>query len=342
MDNQSKKTLYIISGILAFLFLYNKYANYCSCKSRISYDNIDINKAIDLDSLFQPADSLELARIQADWQAFSKMSDSSFIIKDMSYGMDRKLLIIEQYAEGRKHYGAIVFPYQYDEQQKYPLLLWANGLNQQDPTSYFEDPFRKKLYTELSNYFILIPAYRGQALSAYGKRYCADGFFGDAFDGAADDALRLLYLVQADFKGVDSHKIVVWGVSRGGTVALLMGTRDTTINAVICQSGPVDFFSKAVYNRYGGQYKYQFLSKQQPFREIRAKMLKSAPIYFIENYPNALFIAHGKNDPVVPISNANRLIEKMKANKKTSSLIDDSGHSFNQMHQIKEWLKRTN
>lgn len=342
MDNQSKKTLFIIIGILAFVFLYSNYANRCPCKERVIYDNIDINKALDLDSVFRPTDSLELANIQADWQSFSKMSDSFSLVKEMNYAKDRKLLIIEQYAEGRKHYGAIIFPYQYDAQQKYPLLLWANGLNQQDPTSYFEGPFRKKLYTELSNYFILVPAYRGQALSVYGKRYCADGFFGDAFDGATDDALRLLYLAQAEFIGVDSHKIAVWGVSRGGTVALLMGARNTAINAVICQSGPVDFFAKTVYDRYNIQYKYQFLGKQQPLREIRAKMLKSSPIYFIENYPNALFIAHGKNDSIVPISNANSLIEKVEANKKTTALMDDSGHSFNQMHQIKEWLRRTN
>ena len=342
MDNQTKKTLYLIIGILAFIFLYSKYANRCPCKERIAYDNMEINKALNLDSLFQPADSLELANIQTDWAGFSKMSDSFSIVKEMNYTIDRELLIIEHYAEGRKHYGAIIFPYQYDAQQKYPLLLWANGLNQQDPTSYFEDPFRKKMYTELSNYFILIPAYRGQALSAYGKRYCADGFFGDAFDGATDDALRLLYLVKAEFTGADFHKIAVWGVSRGGTVALLMGARDTTINAVICQSGPVDFFAKAVYDRYNFQYKYQFLSKQQPLREIRAKMLKSSPIYFIENYPNALFIAHGKNDPLVPIENAHRLIEKMKGNEKIKTLIDDSGHSFNQMHEIKNWLRNIN
>lgn len=342
MDNQSKKTFFIIIGILAFIFLYNHYANRCPCKERISYDHIDINKALNLDSVFQPTDSLELANIQAGWQAFSKMSDSFAIVKEMNYGIDRKLLIIEHYAEGRKHYGAIIFPYQYDAQQKYPLLLWANGLNQLDPTSYFEDPFRKQLYTKLSNYFILVPAYRGQALYVYGKRYCADGFFGDAFDGATDDALRFLYLTQAEFKGVNSHKIAVWGVSRGGTVALLMGARDTTINAIICQSGPVDFFSKAVYERYNMQYKYQFLSKQQSLRETRAKMLKSSPIYFMDNYPNALFIAHGKNDLLVPIANTNRLVEKMKMNKKVTTLIDNSGHSFNQMHQIQEWLESIN
>lgn len=342
MDRQTKRSLFLIIGILALLFCYTKFSNKCPCKERISYDRIDVNKEIDLGNLFKPADSLELAAIKASWQDFSTASDSFSIIKEMYYAIDRKLLIIEQYAKGRKHYGAIILPYQYDKKQKYPLLLWANGLNQQDPTSYMEDDFRKKLYADLSNYFILIPAYRGQALSAYGKRYCADGFFGDAFDGATDDAFRLLYLTQTEFKGVDKQRVAVWGVSRGGTVALLMGARDTTINTIISQSGSVDFFAKAVYQRYNLQYKYQFLSKRVPISKIRAKMLKSSPIYFIDNYPNGLMIAHGKNDQLVPIANANRLMEKMKINEQLVTLIDESGHQFNQMNQLADWLKVVN
>ncbi len=342
MDRQTKRSLFLIIGLLALLFCYTKYSNKCPCKERISYDSIDVNQQLHLDSLFKPTDSLELATIKANWQSFSTASDSFSIIKEMYYAIDRKLLIIEQYAEGRKHYGAIIFPYQYDEQQKYPLLLWANGLNQQDPTSYMEDDFRKKLYANLNNYFILIPAYRGQALSVYGKRYCADGFFGDAFDGATNDALRLLHLTQTEFKGVNKKKTAVWGVSRGGTVALLMGARDTTINAVISQSGPVDFFAKVVYQRYNFQYKYQFLSKKEPISTIRAKMLKSSPIYFIDNYRNAIMIAHGKNDQLVPITNANRLMEKMSTNQQVATLIDDSGHQFNQMNQLADWLKTVN
>ena len=342
MDQQTKKTLVIIIGLLGLLFCYTNFSSKCPCKERISYDTIDINKELDLNSLFQSADSLELAAIKADWQDFLAASDSFSIIKEMDYAIDRKLVIVAQYAEGRKHYGAIIFPYQYDDRQKYPLLLWANGLNQQDPTSYMEDGFRKHLYADLNNYFILIPAYRGQALSAYGKRYCADGFFGDAFDGATDDALRLLDLAKTEFKGVDKRRIAVWGVSRGGTVALLMGARDTTINTIISQSGPVNFFAKAVYQRYNFQYKYQFFSKKEPIARIRAKILKSSPIYFIKNYPNRLMIAHGRNDQLVPIANANQLIKKMSNNQQVTTLIDDSGHRFNQMNQLADWLKIIN
>ncbi len=342
MDYQTKKILLLIIGFVLIILFYSHYTNKCPCKERISYDTIDTNEQFHLDSLFKPTDSLELAHIKKGWQIFSIGSDSFSIVREMGYTIDRKLVIVEQYAEGRKHYGAIIFPYEYDENQKYPLLLWANGLNQQDPTSYMEDEFRKHLYADLNNYFILIPAYRGQALSAYGKRYCSDGFFGDAFDGATDDALRFLHLTKTEFKGVDQQRIAIWGVSRGGTVALLMGARDTTINAIISQSGPVDFFAKATYQRYNFQYKYQFLSKRAPLSTIRAKMLKSSPIYFIENYPNALMIAHGKNDQLVPITNANQLIEKMSNNQQVTILIGDSGHRFNQMNQLAGWLKMVN
>ena len=71
-------------------------------------------------------------------------------------------------------------------------------------------------------------------------------------------------------------------------------------------------------------------------------MLKSLPIYFIDNYRNAIMIAHGKNDQLVPITNANRLMEKMSTNQQVATLIDDSGHQFNQMNQLADWLKTVN
>ena len=221
----------------------------------------------------------------------------------------RKLIVVAHYAEGRKHYGAILFPRAYNSAQKYPLLLWANGLNQADPTVDLENYPLQHLFRELSDHFIIIPSYRGQALAAFNKRYCSDGFFGDAFDGATDDALRLLHLSQDQFRGIDKNRVAVCGVSRGGTVALLMaGLECQLINATVAIAGPTDFFSKKIYHRYGFQYKYQFLSKKLPPMDLRAKMIKSSPGYFIKNYSNALLLIHGKEDKVVPLENAERIM----------------------------------
>ena len=68
MDNYTKKVLLIIIGIMLSLFYYNQYGNQCPCKNRISYKNLNINAGISLENIFHPTDSIELAKIQKNYE----------------------------------------------------------------------------------------------------------------------------------------------------------------------------------------------------------------------------------------------------------------------------------
>lgn len=332
----------VIIGIISIIFIYHNH-NTCECKTRISYKNTHINNGIDLKSLYNETDSIEISDIKSYWKNFNSKSDSSKILVDGINSNKRKFLILKHYFNGQKHFGAVIFPKDYDKTKKYPLLVFASGLNQIQPSVNLNmRPNIKEFFSDLSNYFIVIPSYRGQSLIAKNKEYCSDGFFGDAFDGATDDTLRLLEYVKYSFKGVDKKRIAVYGESRGGTVALLMGIRDKSIHAVISAAGPTNFFSIETYNRYGLQYKYQFLSKKLPLKELRFKMIKSSPVYFINNYSNNLFLIHGKNDHVVSISNTRNLIKELKVKEKLDTLITNNGHDFKELNLVYDWLKEKN
>ena len=339
MDPLLKKGILALAVIVLIIILYN-YSNQCDCKSRISYKNINHHKGISFDSLYAPADSLELVTIKSAWESFDYKSDSFEITKTIDYKIDRQLLIIANYAEGRKHYSAVFLPKEYKPSQNYPLLLWANGLDQAHPQVELNNLFIKKVVDNLEHHFVLVPSYRGQALVAYNKRYCSDGFFGDAFDGATDDALRLLNLVQNEYAGVDLNHLQVCGVSRGGTVALLMAARQPQLKSVVSIAGPVDFFTKTIYYKYGAQYKYQFLSYEASMPELRKKMLKSSPIYFISNYSNNLLLVQGKMDEVVSVENAERVIQIMQGKENFEYLLTEEGHRFTKMNLVLDWLKK--
>lgn len=330
-----------MGGIVVFLVIYFR-STICDCKARISYEDTDLNEGIDLDELYKSTDSIELSGIKESWQASDLSADSFYVAWESFANGGRKLLIVEHFTKGAKHFGAIIFPSGYDERKPYPLLVWANGLDQNDPSVYLEHNVVQRLRNELPDYFIIVPSYRGQALVHHKKRYCSDGFFGDAFDGATEDALRLLALAKREYKGIDENRIVACGVSRGGTVALLIGIRDTSINNVISIAGPTDFFSKTVYHRFGFQYKYQFLSQTRSMDEIRAKMLKSSPVYFIEDYPNSVLIVHGKNDRTVALSNATKVIDKLDYRANFSSIITEGGHAFYEWDKVIEWIRKNN
>ena len=329
-------------GAIGFLSFYNS-SGECDCVKRISYDNNDINDGINLDSLFRPADSSELKVVLDEWRNFNPKSESSKIVKQDTYVNKRQLTLIEHFAEGQKHYGVILTPSEFDSTQKYPLLLYATGLNQATPIYNLDHSYIKRLLPKFKNYFIVIPSFRGQAFQIGNEKYCSDGFFGDAFDGATDDALRLLFLTKKQFpKNINTGRMVSYGVSRGGTVALLAGIRNPELNGVVSTTGPTDFSSREIYNRYSFQFKYQNLSKIKPMTELRKKMLRSSPIHFIENISQPVFLLYGKNDRVVPLSNAENILKKLEGKNDLECFLAEAGHSFEESDRVVEWLEKYN
>ncbi len=318
-------------------------ASLCDCFKRISYDGPYQNEDINKDSLFRPIDSLEIKQIQENWQNFKLESDSGKVFRRLNYSPSREMALVEHYAEGRKHYGAILLPANYDESQEYPLLLWANGLNQFDPSVKL-NPYSifEHLARDLKDYFIVVPSFRGQALVINTHRYCSDGFFGDAFDGATDDALRLLYWTQTNFPTVDPERLAVYGVSRGGTVALLAGSRQLNLQCIVAQTGPTDFLTKSMSNRHKWQYQYQFLSQTNSLADIRTKIIKSSPLHFIETFPNDLLLVYGKSDQTVSLVNGKRVVEKLKDKPTLEYAFLEGGHTINYTQQAIDWIRLKN
>jgi len=309
------------------------------CENRVSYDLVDTNSDIDTSALFRPADSLELAEILAEWTAFTPLVGTLETVHTETFGQDRQLMTVAHSAEGLRHYGALITPSAYDPDQQYPVFVSLAGLNQNDPTNYpFGWTALENFYRELEDHFIIIPGFRGQNLTFEGRSYCSDGYFGDAYDGATDDALRLLALTQQKY-AIDPAKIRVSGFSRGGTVALLMAARDTTIQACISMSGPSDFHHADGYNRYGIQFRYQFLTERKPLTALRKKMLRCSPVEFISRYPNHVLIVHGRQDNIVPLWHAERVVAAFDGRKNVDHAYLNEGHGFNELRRMLIFLR---
>ncbi|MCB0637370.1 MAG: prolyl oligopeptidase family serine peptidase [Lewinella sp.] len=342
MDPLAKRTSIVLVLLLLGLVGYLRYgAERCPCKDRISYADVGLNQGLlNLDRLFRPPDSATLAAIWHDWDRDSLTSDSVRMPLAFSYQADRKARLLAHYHAGEKHYGAVILPKDYDSTGHYPLLVWANGLNQRDPTVHLHSAPIQQLVRQLEEYFIVVPSYRGQALELNRRRYCSDGFFGDAFDGATDDALRLLEVTKGQFSSIDTQRIAVCGLSRGGTVALLMGARDTSLRGVVAIAGPTNFLSEDMFRRHNLQYRYQFLSRSTDLTDIRDKIIKSSPVYFIERYPQALLLIQGRNDKIVPVDQATAIMEQLEGRDPFTALINDNGHAFSNWPLVAEWIRQ--
>ncbi|MBX2871702.1 MAG: prolyl oligopeptidase family serine peptidase [Saprospiraceae bacterium] len=333
--------LLLLIVVIGSVFWYQNDA--CECRQRISYANIELYDDLNRDTLFHPLREEEYLHVQEDWSNIDLQSDSSHILQRLQISPERELLVMSFDKSGQRQFGAIYLPEDFDSTQQYPLLLWANGLNQFDPTvNLTKNSLLQEVTKSLKEYFIVVPSYRGQALQTYYTRYCSDGFFGDAFDGATDDALRLLHWTQDNFSAVDTQRLALFGVSRGGTVGLLAAARYPKLNCVVAQSGPTNFLSPTESKRFGKQYRYQFLSKEASLPVLREKIIKSSPIYFIDAYPGDLLLIYGKKDWIVPIRNAERLKEKLSAKPNLKLVQLEGGHSARYTKQALRWIKEHN
>lgn len=311
-----------------------------SCAERVHYKGILGEDDIEVDSLLRPVDSSEVEEISQYWDSFNLKSDSVWEESSFMHRSNRELRVVGHLAEGDIHYGAIFLPRGYTKNASYPVLLFAPGLNQLNPAvNLNKHSTIPSLSRKFSSYIIVVPSYRGQSLIVDERSYCSDGFFGDAFDGATDDALRLLEVALETVEGADSTQVAVYGISRGGTVSLLAAARDKRIQAAISQAGPVDFLRRDVFDRYNLQYRYQFLNGKATFEERRKHILRSSPVHFIQDYENKLLILHGTNDETVPLWNAEEVLKRRGNDSLTFHEYWDAGHNFDATDKVKEWLK---
>lgn len=338
MKRHPGKNLWYIIPILGLVVAIYYYPSQSSspCYTRIVYQDTEDLLPAEIEQLFARVDSNELEEVWNEWQSFDAYSTSSNLLTSLIYYQNRTLDVWQHTAEENIHYGVVILPNPYDTLNTYPLLLWANGLDQRNPLiSMDESGFFQRLTQFFPGHIIVIPSYRGQVIEVGGEHYCSDGFFGDAYDGATDDALRLLTLVKSIYP-VDESKISTFGISRGGTVALLSGIRDSSIRSIVSQSGPSLFHNQLPYEMYGFQFKYQFLSRGSSIREIRKKLMRCSPAYFINRYPRYLLLVHGKNDPIVPFEQA--LLVQEQAPSCLDTIYTEDEHGVYKMAEISKWI----
>ncbi|NNF36749.1 MAG: prolyl oligopeptidase family serine peptidase [Saprospiraceae bacterium] len=309
------------------------------CKDRISYKDIHINSHLDMDQLLEEPDSLEIDSTVNTWQEMSYESDDFKIIKESSYLLSRKLLLIEHTVNGHKHYGALILPKGGFKRDTSDLLIIASGLDQSNPVVNIDGNYwLQQMATGCEDMALLIPSFRGQSLKSGGNYYCSDGFFGDAFDGAAIDALTLLNVAETIYPTI-SKEVYVYGISRGATVAVLMAVRNVEIKMVVAQSGPYDFTGDYAYRNHSMQFKYQFLSRPMDKNVIRNKIISSSPIYFSQYVKSDVMIIHGKNDEVCSFSKAEEFYESFPKNGHVRKKWKDGGHGLMQFSDVIDQIK---
>ncbi len=223
--------------------------------------------------------------------------------------------------DGKKIPAFLYVPNDYREGKKIPFLVYYHG----GPEGQFRPGFTRSFQYFLSQGFgILAPNVRGS--SGYGKEYIEADNYKNRHKSVKDGIWAAKYLID---EGYSKEKMIgSWGGSYGGFMVMATITEAPEIFGAACNVvGVVNFKTfleqTKSYRRKLREVEYGPLSDPEFLESI-------SPIRKIDRVEAPLMLAHGLNDPRVPVGEAMQIaIALKKRGKEVEELyFPDEGHGF--------------
>ena len=202
-----------------------------------------------------------------------------------------------------------------------PVVVIVHGGPESQATQMF-NPVAQALAR--SGYGVVVPNVRGS--TGYGKRYASLDDRTRRLDSVRDLAAVHGWLPTAGF---DARRAALWGGSYGGYMVLAGLAFQPELWAagvdIVGISDLVTFLEHtADYRRAHREREYGSLSADRPFLE-RASPLRSA-----DRIRAPLFVVHGRNDPRVPVAEAEQLVARLtqRGIRCELTVYEDEGHGL--------------
>jgi dipeptidyl aminopeptidase/acylaminoacyl peptidase len=186
----------------------------------------------------------------------------------------------------------------------YPVVAMVHG----GPESQYSPGFHPVIqYLLASGYAVLAPNVRGS--TGYGKAYSHLDDVEKRMDSVADLAYAARWL--RDQPDVDGERIAVYGGSYGGFMVLSALTAypdlwRAGVDIVGISNLATFLENTSEYRRAHREAEYGSLVRDRAFLE------SIAPINHIDQVRAPLMVIHGANDPRVPLSEAEQLVEALE------------------------------
>jgi dipeptidyl aminopeptidase/acylaminoacyl peptidase len=179
----------------------------------------------------------------------------------------------------------------------------------------------------LAGYGVVVPNVRGS--TGYGKRYAS-------LDDTTKrlDSVRDLEAVHGSLESLrfDLHRAVLWGGSYGGYMVLAGLAFQPQLWAagvdIVGISDLITFLENTSdYRRAHREREYGSLETDREF------LAAASPLRRAEAIRSPLFVIHGRNDPRVPVSEAEQLVANLRGRGVRSELTvyEDEGHGLSRL-----------
>jgi len=224
--------------------------------------------------------------------------------------LGKQVIIHYKARDGQEIEGILIYPVDYQQGQKYPLILEIHG----GPESLYHQQWN----TRYSNpgqvlagkgYAVFYPNYR--ASTGYGVKFALEGYkdpAGKEFDDIADG---IDYLVKEGI--ADPERVGLGGGSYGGYAAAWFGTYYTKYVRAVCMFvGISDLISKRGTTDIA--YEELYVHSGDPIEKMWKLSLERSPIYWAHQSKSAVLICGGADDTRVHPSQSMELYRVLKMN----------------------------
>ncbi len=197
--------------------------------------------------------------------------------------------------DGMKIPAFVYLPADYKKGQKIPFLVQYHG----GPEGQYRPRFNKSFQYFLARGFgIIAPNVRGS--SGYGKAYIEADNYKNRYKSVSDGVWAVKYVIEQGY--TDAQMVGAWGGSYGGFMVMAVITEAPELFGAACNVVGIcniqTFLEQTkAYRRHLREAEYGPLSDPEFLRSI-------SPIYNIDKIRTPLMLAHGLNDPRVPIGEA--------------------------------------
>jgi dipeptidyl aminopeptidase/acylaminoacyl peptidase len=202
-----------------------------------------------------------------------------------------------------------------------PVVIMVHGGPESQAMRLFDPEIQALL---AAGYGVVVPNVRGS--TGYGKRYAS-------LDDATKrlDSVRDLAAVHDNLEnaGFDASRAVLWGGSYGGYMVLAGLAFQPELWAagvdIVGISNLVTFLENTSdYRRAQRELEYGSLAQDREF------LVKASPLTRLDAIRAPLFVIHGRNDPRVPVSEAEQLTESLTRRGVPCELLiyEDEGHGL--------------
>ena len=223
--------------------------------------------------------------------------------------------------DGTKIPAFMYLPSNYKKGTKIPFIVNYHGGPEGQYRPYFGRSFQ---YLLSQGYGILAPNVRGS--SGYGKAYIEADNYKKRMVSVKDGIWAAKYLIDQGYSA--EKKVGAWGGSYGGFMTMAVITEEPELFGAACNVvGVVNYetFLKQTkaYRRKLREAEYGPLSDPEFLKTI-------SPIHKVDRIITPLMLAHGLNDPRVPVGEAMQVAIAMKKRgiEVEELYFPDEGHGF--------------